>query len=191
VTYANLGTIGATVDLVGNWNPNLMASEMQRLNPSLVIVAFGTNEGFNDATDPALYPTVYDSRLNALRVAAPHAAFLIAGPPDGTRMWHAGRFGQTCANQTDAGTNWVVPPRLPTVRAAQRQIAVAHNYYFWDWSSAMGGQCSINTWTDTDPPMAAPDHVHLLSPGYRATADALFREIMHGYDQYRAILRGR
>jgi hypothetical protein len=33
--------------------------------------------------------------------------------------------------------------------------------------------------------MAAADHVHLLTPGYRATADKLFDEIMQDYDRYR------
>ena len=80
---------------------------------------------------------------------------------------------------------WSVPPRLPALREAQRRVAGAEGFYFWDWSAAMGGPCSIVAWARTDPPMAAADHVHLLTPGYRATADKLFEEIMHSYDRYR------
>ena len=42
-------------------------------------------------------------------------------------------------------------------------------------------------WATTQPPMAAPDRVHLFAPGYQATAEALFRVIMDGYERYRAL----
>ena len=79
-----------------------------------------------------------------------------------------------------------MPPRLAEVREAQRQVAHAGGYYFWDWSEAMGGPCSMHAWTRADPPMASADHLHLLALGYRATADKLFAEIMRHYDRHRA-----
>jgi hypothetical protein len=37
--------------------------------------------------------------------------------------------------------------------------------------------------------MAAADGEHLLAPGYRASAEALFRTIMDGYERYQQALR--
>lgn len=48
----------------------------------------------------------------------------------------------------------------------------------------MGGDCTIVEWANTDPPLAARDHVHLLKPGYRRTAEQLFEQLMRGYDLY-------
>jgi lysophospholipase L1-like esterase len=179
VTWSNLGTIGATIDTFARFDAELVSAELRRLQPALILVAFGTNEGFKDSTDPHGYEARYAAQLRALHAEAPGAAILIVGPPDGTRRG----AGERCAGE-DAAT-WSVPPRLPDLREAQRRVARAEGFYFWDWSAAMGGPCSIVAWARTDPPMAAADHVHLLTPGYRATADKLFDELMHQYDQYR------
>jgi hypothetical protein len=44
-------------------------------------------------------------------------------------------------------------------------------------------------WALTKPPMAASDREHLLASGYRASAEALFRTIMNGYERYQQALR--
>lgn len=184
VTWSNLGTIGATIDTFGRFDPALMAAELQRLRPALILVAFGTNEGFKNATDLADYAASYTARLRALHTAAPYAAILVIGPPDGIRRGS----DNACPPSSDGTSDndqWTIPPRLPEVRETQRRIAQAEGFYFWDWSAAMGGPCSIRAWARTNPPMAAADHVHLLTPGYRATADKLFEEIMRQYDVYR------
>jgi lysophospholipase L1-like esterase len=181
VTYSNLGTIGATADLIGRWNPGFVIAELGRLHPALILVAFGTNEGFHDSLDVRAYQAAYAERLRLLHDAAPNAAILVIGPPDGSR--HASKAAEgACPGE---GGRWTEPPHLAEVRGAQRQVAHAAGDYFWDWSAAMGGACSMQRWARTDPPMAAADHVHLLTPGYRATADLLFAEIMRGYARYR------
>ncbi|CAH2603874.1 conserved protein of unknown function [Rhodovastum atsumiense] len=183
VSYANLGTIGATIDLVGRWDADLIAAELARLQPALLLVAFGSNEGFDDNIDPHAYERRYANRLQTLRRAWPAAAAAVLGPPDGARRARAGHAGEACPGQSA----WVRPPRLDAVRAAQRRVATATGSGFWDWSAAMGGACSILAWAESVPPRAAPDRLHLLRPGYRATAEALFEDIMRGYDRYRGL----
>jgi lysophospholipase L1-like esterase len=181
VTYSNLGTIGATADLIGRWDPGFVAAELARLHPALILIAFGTNEGFRDTLDVPAYKTAYAARLRMLHDAAPRAAILVIGPPDGGR-----RAPEDPASACpDDARRWTVPPRLAEVRDAQRQVARAAGAYFWDWSAAMGGPCSMERYALADPPMGSADHVHLLTPGYRTTADLLFSEIMEGYARYR------
>ncbi len=121
-------------------------------------------------------PSSFAERLRALHAAAPGAALLVLGPPDGYRRRRKGSAAPPACDDA----NWTEPPNLSPVREAQRAAAARENAYFWDWQAAMGGPCSMLRWAATSPPMAAPDHVHLFAPGYQATADALFRS-HHGW----------
>jgi lysophospholipase L1-like esterase len=184
VSYANLGTIGATVDLMDVWDPAIVRQDLAHLAPSLIMLAFGTNEGFRDSTDPAAYAATFAARLRELHAAAPGAALLVLGPPDGNRR----RARNSAAPAACGDPNWTEPPKLDAIREVQRSVAARENAYFWDWRAAMGGACSMLHWAETK--FAAPDHVHLFAPGYQATADELFRVIMDGYQRYRALRTG-
>ena len=172
VTWSNLGTIGATIDVVGAWDPALMAAEAARLHPALLVVAFGTNEGFSSKTDEAGYEAAYAERLDVLRRAAPGASVVVVGPPDGVRR--AGPDDPACAE----APGWRQPPHLQFVRAVQRRVAARTGAFYWDWSAAMGGECSMVDWARSDPPRAQADHVHLFTLGYRATAEVFFNALL-------------
>ena len=45
------------------------------------------------------------------------------------------------------------------------------------------------TFQEVPPNLQLPREVRLLAPGYRASADALFRTIMNGYERYQQALR--
>ena len=60
VLVDNLGTIGATIDLLGRFDPDIVRTELQHLQPALLLVAFGTNEGFNDTLDIDGYRQRYE-----------------------------------------------------------------------------------------------------------------------------------
>ncbi len=172
VAYSNLGTIGATIDLIGRWDHALVGAELARLHPALMIIAFGTNEAFRNDLDIAAYPADYARRVAVLHEAAPYAAIVIIGPPDGTRAAAPG--DPLCAAEGD----WTVPRHLADVRAAEKAYASSKNYFYWDWSAAMGGPCSMARWAAMSPPMASADHLHLVRRGYRATAEQLFDSMM-------------
>ncbi len=186
VTVSNLGTIGATVDLLLAMDPSLVRQELARLKPTAILIAFGTNEGYGPGTEAASYRDRYEQALNLLRTGAPSAAIVILGPPDSQKATSRHFAGQTRCG--DPG--WADPPRVDLVRDVQRQIAAREHLVFWDWQAAMGGACSIGRWAAMSPPMAARDHVHLMQPGYQATADALFRMLMDGYAKYKSLRPG-
>jgi len=195
VIYANLGTIGARIDLIGRWDSTIVAQELARLRPSLIEVAFGTNEGFNDTTNTGSYGELYASEIAMLHQAAPQAAFILIGPPDGVRKPRPGVIdGGGCGvypSATGGEEEWVRPRNLERVREAQRKIAAEMGFYFWNWSEAMGGTCSMAAWASMNPPLSAPDHIHLFRAGYRITAERLFNSIMDGYDRYELSKRPR
>ncbi len=183
VVVANLGTIGATVDIVGRLDPALIRQELTHIAPSVILVAFGTNEAFDTGTTAADYRDRFEQNLNILRSAAPSAAIVVLGPPDSAKHTPRGYKGRT----TCGDPRWDEPRPLSAVRDAQQDVAARAQVFFWDWQAAMGGACGMNRWAAEKPPMAAADHVHLLRSGYQITADALFRVLMEGYDRYRAL----
>jgi lysophospholipase L1-like esterase len=182
VIYANLGTPGATADLIDAWDAAMLQRDLAHLAPSLIVLAFGTNEGFTNSTDLAAYAVHFAARLHALHAAAPGSALMVLGPPDAYRRRSRDNTPPACGDP-----NWTEPSNLVAIRAIQRRIAAQEDAYFWDWQAAMGGPCSMLRWAETDPPMAAPDRVHLFTPGYQATAEILFQAIMAGYARYRAL----
>ncbi|HET8729472.1 MAG TPA: GDSL-type esterase/lipase family protein [Alphaproteobacteria bacterium] len=202
------GVVGATAGIGGRWDEATIAAELAGRRPDLIILAYGTNEGFDDTLDAEAYGARFAGRLRALEAAAPGAAILVVGPPDANRLPRACRSQEregrsfacvplneeeraTYASLLNAGVGgplcrWHPPPNLRTVRRAQRAVAEAEGHAFWDWNLAMGGACSIDRWTHTEPPLAWNDHVHLRPMGYEDSADALFDRLMAGYERWRS-----
>ncbi|HEY1795468.1 MAG TPA: GDSL-type esterase/lipase family protein [Stellaceae bacterium] len=182
VVYENLGIVGATVSVIGHWDPATVAEELRRRDPALIIVAYGTNEGVEPAAGLASYAERFARGVEVLRRAAPGAAVLVIGPPD------VDRKGQPPVAGCDG--DLAPTPGIAIVRDAQRAVARRAGWYFWDWQAAMGGPCSAERWARETPPLEAPDHVHQKPDGYRKSADMLFGEIIDGYRRYRAVVSG-
>jgi lysophospholipase L1-like esterase len=189
VVYENHGTISATVDLLGQINPQPEAFELEQRRPALVIVAFGTNESFADGLDRDRYAARFRAAIAALQRYAPGAAILVLGPPDGNRHARDCTPVASCQPESDACA-WQEPPNLAGVRSLQRRLARQQGWAYWDWFMAMGGACSIDRMTAAEPPLAMPDHVHLSRSGYETIADLLFADLMREYDRWHAQARG-
>jgi lysophospholipase L1-like esterase len=210
ILYSNLGTIGATANLIGRWDPAIVQSEMQHLEPALILVAFGTNEAFGNPNDIANFSSDFLGNVNTLAKAAPDAAIVIIGPPDVNRRYRrpAGVGGECTARPLqDAAlvigtqpaapakpgkkaraprTVWAPPPELATIRLDEQHVAESRGWYFWDWEAAMGGPCSATRWAMAESPLSQRDHVHQTIAGYQLTAEHLFADLMKAYDHYNA-----
>jgi lysophospholipase L1-like esterase len=184
VIYENHGTIGATVGLLGQETPEAVSFELRDRRPALLIVAFGTNEGFEDGLDLDRYAARFRDNVETLRHAAGGVPVLLLGTPDGNRVGH-GCTATQCREEGD-DCSWHEPAKLAPVRDLQRRVASQQGWAYWDWFDAMGGRCSIDRMTQAAPPRAMPDHVHLSTPGYQAMADLLFDDLMRDYEIWKA-----
>jgi len=183
VSYLSLGFPGATVQLLQKLATENIADDFRRMAPDIVVLAFGTNEGFNDNLDVGLYASQYEQIVRRLMEIRPGLRIVMIGPPDAARpagLCHASGVGQDCASAPAAQISAVdgggqcrfpTPPKLGAVREAQRRLAQRLNADFWDWSSVMPGPCGAQAWAAASPPLMAHDYVHMTVEGYKQSAD--------------------
>jgi lysophospholipase L1-like esterase len=167
VTYEALGINGAEAALMLKWNQEMLATYLQRRNPGLIVLAYGTNEATDPAWGPQSYQAMYSSLLEKLRAAAPAASILAIGPGD---RWVRARGA------------WKVVPGIDWVIAAERAACKANGCAYWDTRARMGGAGSMREWATSG--LAQADHVHFTSAGYRRLASALFDDLMRQYATY-------
>lgn len=198
VVLTSHGFSGAQINLLDRWNFQLVAEQMRHLRPALIIVAFGTNEGFAPWERLGDYAADFRSRLQALRQAAPGASIVVVGPPDANRLpGYCGRnngdsrpcvplnraeaasYSARLASSDRALCRWHTPAGVDQVRRAQQQVARQLNIYFWDWSAVQGGACGADRWARQE--LGHRDRVHMRQDGYWRSADALFTALMRGY----------
>lgn len=200
VSYINLGLPRATALTAERWSPSLLAADLKSLAPSLIIIGYGTAEGFDDTLNMPAYEQRLLQVIGRMKIAAPDASFLIIGPPDAARMpsfataqgggmnacrgltsLEAARYDKWMEKGDMRIARWHAPPKLHGVRTAMKRVAAHVNAYFWDWSKIMGGQCGIHAWVHAEPPLATGDHVQLTAEGAKRSARSFFNELMGGY----------
>lgn len=206
IRYVNFGIPGANADTPSRWDDALVRDGLAALNPDLIILGYGTNEGFHDGLDPQAYQGRVAALLGRLRDGAPQADFLILGPPDALRFPRFARarnkdaaasapcralsavevqnYARLKNEKSPQLARWHAPPKLAVVRSALKRVAQRHGAHFWDWSSVMGAPCGIHAWARAEPPLAASDRVHLRSSGAKRSAEMLFKELMSGYEAH-------
>ncbi|MEC4594547.1 GDSL-type esterase/lipase family protein [Nitrospirillum amazonense] len=190
VVFDSAGVVGARLTTMDRWNPETVALELARRKPDLVILAYGTNEGFDRDLDLAAYQERFKAALR--RLNAGPVAVVVLGPLDGQAESAA------CKKVADKDAvfpcqdtppplgkcAWYTPTMLGRVRALQAQGAKSGDYVFWDWSQLMPGACGMDRWVRQAVPLARADHVHLTPEGYTLTANAFFAWLMDQYQGY-------
>jgi len=171
VTYETLGINGAQASIVFDWDEATLRSNIERRNPGLIVLAYGTNEAGRKDWTLETYRDMFSQLIGRFRQAAPAATILVIGPPD---RWIRTRKG------------WQPVERIDMVVQAQREAALALGCAFWDLRAKMGGKGSMQQWVSAG--MAQYDRVHFTGPGYRMLGDAVFRDLM---SQYEIFLRAR
>jgi lysophospholipase L1-like esterase len=164
VTYEPLGINGAQAPMLLNWNAEVLRSNIERRNPSLIVLSYGTNEAGFKGWTVEKYRDMFVRLIARFREAAPTATILIVGPPD---------------RAIKTRKTWVAMDAMDTIVEAERQAAASQGCAFWDAQAKMGGKGSIREWVLAG--MAQNDHVHLTPDGYRTIGDAMFRDLMNQY----------
>lgn len=204
IRYVNLGIPGATADTARRWDAGFVDADITNLKPDLIILGFGTNEGFNDGLKIAEYEVRVAGLAKRLMASAPNASLAVIGPPDGARFprYAKGKKGAGCRALNDAErrsyralyrkassrlARWHAPPKLTEVHNALERVAMAQKAHFWSWSEAMGGACAVHDWSRARPRLAASDHVHITAKGSLRSAHAFYASLMASYGANRKL----
>jgi lysophospholipase L1-like esterase len=152
VVLDQMGIPGMRASVWLHWQEAAWAEQVQRRQPDLIVLAYGTND-VGDADEPLTkYAATWRQVLQRLRRVAPKTSCILVGPTD--RLEADGAGGKRTM------------PRTPGVIAVQRQVANEFGCAHFDAAAAMGG--GMPAWQKAK--LAQGDDVHLTKLGYEAMA---------------------
>ncbi len=154
VVLDTLGIDGARIATALAWAEAPFVSEVRARAPELVVVAYGTNEAFDELRVEA-YDRELSALLGRLQQAAPLADCLVLGPPDAL-----GKAGESA-------------PRIPLISAVYARVAQRLGCSFVSAQGLMGGPGSFARWQAESPPLARADRLHYTPKGYQRLGELL------------------
>lgn len=182
VTVSALGQVGATLRDLAARDEAVAATELAAWRPGLIVLAFGTNEGFEDGLSVQTYEALLRGQIARLRRLAPAASLMLLGAPEALRGGQAGGCGVEGTRRAPAG--------LAMVRDVQRRVAAETGVAFWDWHGRMGGDCSAERLATMADPYMRPDRVHFTSAGSAWIGGVLSDDLLGAYDRWLAARDG-
>jgi lysophospholipase L1-like esterase len=162
------GIDGARLETPLAWNETALAEEVARREPSLLVVAYGTNEAF-DALKVEKYASQLASLVERLRRGAPRASCLVLGP-------------------TDAPLGESSVPRVAEISAVLRAESARLGCSFASLQQLMGGEGSFARGMRAKERLAQADKLHLTPKGYRELGQALATRLLDAYSAGRSDL---
>lgn len=146
VSLSNLGVPGSQLRHFARTNDAVVQAELRAYRPDLIVLAFGTNEGFAADLDLANYEATLRGQVQRIRRLMGSAVpIMLVGPPNAlTRdngIAYAGGFAPTFCE-----TGLMVPGHLAEVRRVQSRVATDMGLAWWDWAGAMGNDCAMYAW---------------------------------------------
>lgn len=184
LSLSALGINGARLDVWQYWREDWMERDLNagdaqqgvQLQPDMLILAYGSNEAYDDTRLPEKVGEELRRAVQRLRRALPQAVILIVAAPDVLRDRALGDNAPECAGRR--------PKNLSTLQDVQRQVAEEQRTLFWDWGFAMGGPdgqgghhpCWMQAWQKQG--LVVEDGVHFQSDGYRRSAEHLAEELL-------------
>jgi lysophospholipase L1-like esterase len=201
VVLAAQGFSGAQVGIMDRWDwKETVPAQLAELDPALILLAFGTNEGYAPKSRLQDYERLLEERVRALQAAAPNASLVLLAGPDANRIpkycgGAPGAHDRTPCTPLSADEvagydaaffrsdrslcRWHTPGSYDLVRNAQRAVAGRTGVYFWDWLEVQGGYCSAYRWEQAG--LVHKDRVHMKKEGYWRSADALYAILLRGF----------
>ncbi len=195
VIMDSLGINGARATDQLAWDAGLFTQQIQRRDPDLIVLAYGTND-IGDDEPPEEYARKLDIVINRVRSAAPNASCLFIGPSDRPVKVEVGDDEFRQAMQAAGHAPELVPdlprgkkrlvfqrrPRQQAIIDVQRQVSWRYGCGYWNWAGAMGGDLSMLSWTHADEPYGSRDYVHLTRLGYERIAGLFWDALMGPFE---------
>lgn len=144
------------------------------INPDLVIVSLGTNEGFATSYTNEAYRKNIEQFMQRLKQVAPQTAILTTTPGDSFRRTRKG---------------YVKNADMGEARKTLMNWSDSNQVACWDFYGVMGGYGSMSKWYVAG--MAHKDRLHLNKKGYQLQGELFYIALMAGYDKYVVRVHGK
>ena len=156
-----LGINGAELSYWNRWS-NDWQNELSAVAPNLIILAYGTNEAYNDNLDIEQARSILIDKIQKIRASSPQTAIMIVSAPESLK-----RTAGECGHR---------PIKLSAVQTMQLDVAQSMHTLFWDWQKAMGGSCSMKSWINQG--LGRADGVHFSVAGYQRLGRSLASDLL-------------
>ena len=119
--------------------------------------------------DYSYYERQFYKQLKTLKGLRPDISIIVIGVSDMSQN----KYGR-----------YVSYPNIVKIREAQKNAAFKAGCAFWDMYEAMGGENSMPSWVNNDPPLARTDYTHFTWKGSVVISKMFFEALMHDYNEY-------
>jgi lysophospholipase L1-like esterase len=170
--YDSLGLNGATTSVIARViEPNLWQQELDRADPALVIVNYGSNESSFGTFVHKQYAAELRLAIQRIRHAVPGTPILIMSPMD--------RGERSGLDEIRTMST------IPKIVAIQRQAAAETHCAFFDTYDAMGGDGTMARWYTASPRLVTADLLHPTPQGANIVASLFVEQLGLGYNRWK------
>jgi hypothetical protein len=135
----------------------------------LIILQYGLNVIAPDTKDLSWYVNPMIHVIERLKRCYPEAALLLMSVSD---------------RSTKVDGQYRTMDSVPLMVEAQREIARKTEIAFYNLFEAMGGENSMVSFVENDPPLANKDYTHLNSLGGRRVATIFVKSLINEFQKY-------
>lgn len=143
----------------------LFSNQLHHLDPQLVILSLGTNEGFDRLYDETVFRKSVQDLVDRIRETQPGVSILITMP------------GESMLKR-----RYPIKRHI-AIRNVLYEVAREKNCAVWDLYQVMGGVGSMKRWRLRG--LAAKDMVHYNAAGYRLQGELLYTALLNYYEKNR------
>jgi lysophospholipase L1-like esterase len=170
-----IGINGATSK---NFLNDKYSEEINKLNPDLIIISLGTNEGLG-RYDSIYHYSMMKNLFSFLKNVCPHAAILYTTPP--------GAFKTTYSRARRRKNRKIISvtenKNTKNVASTIIQFAADHKVACWDLFNIIGGeQHACKNWMNGK--YYQNDKLHFTADGYVLQGNLLYEALITGYNEY-------
>lgn len=175
VILSNLGVVSARLQHWTRLNDMVLAQELKAAQPDLIVLAYGTNEGFfPNLSIPQEAATLRQQVYRLRQILGVSFPILLLGPPDATTDRPDLALPELPETKRCTDGRFM-PGNIARIRNLQIQLAHELGLGFWDWQGAMGGPCSATLWTAQG--MQRGDYIHFAATGGVVLGQALAADL--------------
>jgi len=160
VVYNSVGVNGAM--LSSYLRCELYQKHLAAIDPDLIIISIGTNDGYTRKFDDNKYQSEYRELLNRTVEAAPQAALLLTVPND------------------DLLYRRYTNPNNEKIKKIIQDLAKEYKCGVWDFYTIMGGLNSSQIWYSQN--LMRYDRVHFNRKGYELQGDLFFSAFLKAWE---------